>query len=168
MPQRLRGKAETIAHRVSGADRETGSSLVEFVGGAVILLVPLIYVLLSVFQVQRGSFAAAEAAREAGRAFATAPSTAIGVQRAVTAAQIAFADQGVAGAPTVRFTAPGAGCRAAAVEPALSPGSRYTVCVSEDVHLPFADRGVLRTVVPATVHVVGSYVLAVDRWRSAG
>jgi hypothetical protein len=149
-------------------DPEGGSSLIEFVGGTVILLVPLVYVLLSVFQVQRGSFAAAEAAREAGRAFATAPSTALGVQRAATAAQIAFSDQGLTGTPSVSFTAEGAGCHAARVSPTLQPGSHYTVCVTEDVHLPYADRGALRTVVPATVHVVGSYVLAVDRWRSAG
>ncbi|MGH3744654.1 MAG: hypothetical protein ACRDTP_07340 [Mycobacteriales bacterium] len=153
-------------HRVRGDDPDAGSSLIEFVGGTVILLVPLVYVLLSVFQVQRGSFAAAEAAREAGRAFATAPSTELGLQRAATAARIAFADQGVAGTPRITFTADGAGCHGAVISPTLRPGSRYTVCVAEDVHLPYADRGVLRTVVPATVHVVGSYVLAVDRWRS--
>lgn len=157
-----------MRRRLRGDDPAAGSSLIEFVGGAVILLVPLVYVLLSVFQVQRGSFAAAEAAREAGRAFATAPSSGLGLQRAATAARIAFADQGVPGAPTVTFTADGAGGHAAAVRPALRPGSRYTVCVEEDVHLPYADRGVLRSIVPATVHVVGSYVLAVDRWRSAG
>lgn len=157
-----------LPRRVGGTDAEAGSSLIEFVGGTVILLVPLVYVLLSVFQVQRGSFAAAEAAREAGRAFATAPSTALGEQRAAMAARLAFADQGLTGAPTVVFTADGAGCQAAAIRPTLEPGSRYTVCVTEDVHLPYADRGVLRTVVPATVRVVGSYVLAVDRWRSPG
>lgn len=157
-----------LSQRIRGDDPEGGSSLIEFVGGAVILLVPLVFVLLSVFQVQRGSFAAAEAAREAGRAFATAPSTALGVQRAATAAQIAFADQGLSATPTVSFTADGAGCHAVTVSPSLQPGSRYTVCVAEDVHLAYADRGVLRSVVPATVHVVGSYVLSVDRWRSAG
>jgi len=157
-----------LLERVRGPNPEDGSSLIEFVGGTVILLVPLVYVLLSVFQVQRGSFAAAEAAREAGRAFATAPSTELGVQRAATAAQIAFADQGLMGAPTVSFTADGAGCLGPTISPTLRPGSRYTVCVAEDVHLPYADRGVLRSVVPATVHVVGSYVLAVDRWRSPG
>lgn len=157
-----------LPQRLRGDDSEAGSSLIEFVGGAVILLVPLVYVLMSVFQVQRGSFGAAVAAREAGRAFATAPSTSVGLQRAVTAAGIAFADQGIPGRPAITFTADGAGCHAAAVRPTLEPGRRYTVCVSEDVHLPYADRGVLRTVIPATVHVVGSYVLAVDRWRSAG
>ena len=157
----------TLRGRLRGGDPEAGSSLVEFVGGTVILLVPLVYVLLTVFQVQRGSFGAAQAAREAGRAFATAPSTSVGLERAVTAARIAFRDQGVADDPTVTFTADGTGCHGPALTPSLRPGSRFTVCVSDDVHLPYADRGVLHTVVPATVRVVGSYVLAVDRWRGA-
>lgn len=46
---------------------DDGSALIEFVGASVLLLLPLVYLLLSVFTVQRGSFAAAEAAREAGR-----------------------------------------------------------------------------------------------------
>lgn len=152
---------------VRGDDAEAGSALIEFVGGAVILLVPLVYVLLTVFQVQRGSFGAAQAAREAGRAFATAPSGSVGLERALTAARIAFRDQGVTDEPTVTFTAGGAGCDGPALTPTLRPGARFTVCVSDEVHLPYADRGVLHTVVPATVHVVGSYVLVVDRWRAA-
>ncbi len=151
--------------RLRGDD---GSSLIEFVGATVILLVPLVYLLLSVFSVQRTSFGATQAAREAGRAFATAPDAATGLQRAAYAAALAFADQGVAGAPALRFTAAGSGCSATAVAPRLRPGAAYTVCVSEDVHLPYADRGVLRTVIPATVHVVGAYTLVVDRYRGTG
>jgi hypothetical protein len=145
---------------------DEGSSLVEFVGASVILLVPLVYVLLSVFAVQRTSFGASEAAREAGRAFATAPDAATGISRAGYAAELAMEDQGVVGAPTLRFTAAGAGCGAGGVSPSLLPGAAYTVCVLEDVHLPYADKGVLRQVIPATVHVVGSYTLVVDRYRS--
>jgi Flp pilus assembly protein TadG len=153
-----------IRRRLRGGDE--GSSLIEFVGATIILLVPLVYVLLSVFSVQRASFGVSEAAREAGRAFATAPDATTGMARATYAAGLAMGDQGVAGAPTLVFTAAGTGCHAAPVTPGLLPGASYTVCVLADVHLPYADRGVLRHVVPATVHVVGSYTLVVDRFRS--
>lgn len=150
-----------------GEDGEAGSSLIEFVGASVILLVPLVYVLLSVFSVQRASFGASQAAREAGRAFAMAPDSATGMSRAAYAAGLALADQGVAGAPAIRFTAAGTGCGGAQVAPSLAPGASYTVCVLTDVHLPYADKGVLRRAIPATVHVVGAYTLVVDRYRSA-
>jgi hypothetical protein len=147
---------------------DDGSSLIEFIGASVILLVPLVYLLLSVFSVQRASFGATQAAREAGRAFATAPDSASGIQRAAYAADLAFLDQGVAGAPTLRFTAAGTGCDSTAVSPTLTPGASFTVCVLDDVHLPWAQKGVLREVVPATVHVVGEYTLVVDTYRAAG
>ncbi len=162
---RHRVATRAVPAALSGDD---GSSIIEFVGASVILLIPLVYVLLAVFEVQRGSFGVTQAAREAGRAFATAPSTDVGLARAAEAAQIAMADQGVTGAPTIRFTAEGASCAAPTVDPSLRPGVRFTVCVSEDVHLPFAEKGFLRRAIPATVHVVGRYALTVDTFRAAG
>ena len=50
---------------------DDGNAIVEFVYLAVLLMVPLVYVLLTVFQVQRAAFAASSAAREAGRVFVT-------------------------------------------------------------------------------------------------
>lgn len=157
----------SVTARLRGDDGEAGSSLIEFVGASVILLVPLVYVLLSVFSVQRASFGASQAAREAGRAFATAPDSATGMARADYAAGLAMGDQGVSAAPTIRFTAAGSGCGGSPVEPSLTPGAAYTVCVLTDVHLPYADKGVLRAAIPATVHVVGAYTLVVDRFRSS-
>lgn len=151
--------------RPGGADR--GSALIEFVGASVILLLPLVYLLLTVFTVQRGAFAASQAAREAGRAFATAPSAAVGLARARYAAGIAFADQGIDRAPALDF-AEGSGCAGPPVRPQLRPGARYTVCVREPVALPYADRGLFAHLVPARVQVVGRFSLAVDRFRAAG
>ena len=73
-------------------------------------MVPLVYVLLAVFQVQRAAFGVTEAARQAGRAFVTAGSDRRGAR--ARAAQLALADQGVT-APTVvaRPTCPAAGER---------------------------------------------------------
>ncbi|MFT4009740.1 MAG: hypothetical protein QM655_06810 [Nocardioidaceae bacterium] len=60
---------------------------------SVLLLVPLIYIVLSVFQVQRSAFAVTEAAKAAGRAYATAPDEQTGRDRAVRAAHLALRDQ---------------------------------------------------------------------------
>ncbi|MDO7868964.1 hypothetical protein [Nocardioides jiangxiensis] len=74
---------------------ERGSALVELVWLAVLLLVPLVYLLLAVFDVQRASFGAEAAARAAGRAYALADTDAEGLRRAQDAASVALEDQGV-------------------------------------------------------------------------
>lgn len=76
---------------------ERGSALVEFSWLAIILLVPLIWVVLSVFEVQRGAFATSAAARAAGRAFALAPDDATGQARARAAVAQVLADEGTPG-----------------------------------------------------------------------
>jgi len=47
---------------------ERGTALVEFTWLGVLLLVPLVYVMLSVFEVQRGAYAVSAASRSAARA----------------------------------------------------------------------------------------------------
>ena len=76
---------------------ERGSALVEFTWLAVILIVPLVWLVLSVFEVQRGAFATSPAARAGGRAYALAPDDATGVQRVNAAARQVLADQGADG-----------------------------------------------------------------------
>jgi hypothetical protein len=84
---------------------EEGSALVELSWLGILLLVPMLWIVLSVFEVQRGAFGVSAAARAAGRAYALAPSDAAGRQRAEAAARQALADQGVPGAPVdVRIT----------------------------------------------------------------
>lgn len=74
---------------------DRGSAVVEFVWLGVLLLVPLVWILLSVFEVQRGAYGTTSAARAAGRAFVLAPDDATGRVRAEQAARLALADQGV-------------------------------------------------------------------------
>jgi hypothetical protein len=69
--------------------------LVEAVWLGILLLLPMVWITLSVFEVQRGAFAVTAAARSAGRAFALAPDDATGEQRATAAASVALADQGL-------------------------------------------------------------------------
>jgi Flp pilus assembly protein TadG len=78
---------------------ERGSALVELVWLGILLLVPMLWIVMSVFEVQRGAFGVSAAARAAGRAYALAPTDAEGRQRAQAAARQALADQGVADAP---------------------------------------------------------------------
>ena len=70
-----------------------------------LLLVPMLWIVLSVFEVQRGAFGVSGAARAAGRAYALAPNDAVGQARAEAAARQALADQGLGDAPLqVRVT----------------------------------------------------------------
>jgi hypothetical protein len=107
---------------------DDGSAIVEFVWLAILLMVPLIYVVLTAVTVQRAAFAQTTAAREAARAYATAGSDAEGERRAELAVAMAMRDQGVAWEPRGRVISCGA-CT-------FAPGSTFTVDLSSVVRLP--------------------------------
>lgn len=73
---------------------EQGTALLEFVWLAVLLLVPVVWILLSAFEVQRGAFAVHAAARAAGRAYVLAPDGPTGTARAEQVARLTLQDQG--------------------------------------------------------------------------
>jgi hypothetical protein len=73
--------------------------VVELVWLGVLLLVPILWIVLSVFEVQRGAFGVSAAARSAGRAYALAPTDAEGERRARAVAEQALVDQGLDDAP---------------------------------------------------------------------
>jgi len=83
--------------RLARDDR--GSGLIELTWLGILLLVPLVWILVSVFTVQRGSFAVSGAARAAGRAYVLAPTDDLGVERARAAARQVLADQGLKDTP---------------------------------------------------------------------
>lgn len=111
---------------------EQGTALVEVTWLSILLLVPLVYVMLSVFEVQRGAFGTTAASRAAGRAFVLAPTEDEGRRRAEAAARVALADQGI---PARRFELE-ISCRPDP-ESCLGPGSVVTVLVRSRVDLPF-------------------------------
>ena len=74
---------------------ERGTALVEVTWLSVLLLVPLVYIVLAVFEVQRSAFAVNAATRAAGRAYALAPSEGEAGERARAAAEVALEDQGL-------------------------------------------------------------------------
>lgn len=140
-----------MRRRPTGDD---GNALVEFSYLAVLLMIPLVYVLLTVFQVQRAAFGVTEAARQAGRAYATATDEAQGRARARVAADLALQDQGLVLCPSC--LAPPAG--------QLVPGGTVRVRVEHRVVLPLLG-GLFRGAVPASIPVRATHVEVVDRFR---
>jgi Flp pilus assembly protein TadG len=119
-------------------DGERGSALVEFVFIALVVFVPLIYIVAGFSAVQRGVFASTAAAREAGRAIATAPDPATGQERALRAAQLAVEDQSVEATDVrVGYVGPGVTCGGGGYSPTLVPGEEFSVCVTVTVRIPF-------------------------------
>jgi len=142
---------------------ETGSALVEFVFIALVVFVPLIYLVAGFSAVQRGVFAATQAAREAGRGIGTAPDPATGQARAVRAAQLSVEDQSVDTADVrLAYAPPGAGCDAAgSYAPTLTPGEEFLVCVTVTVRIPL-----LPEFIDANT-ATGEFVVERDRYVDA-
>ncbi|MET1059254.1 MAG: hypothetical protein ABWX84_06635 [Nocardioides sp.] len=111
---------------------EQGSALIEMTWLAILLLVPLVYILISVFDVQRGAFGVSAASRAAGRAYALADTDAEGRSQARSAARTALADQGFDGAFDLDISCTPLPRRC------LSPGSVITVVVRTRVDLPLS------------------------------
>jgi hypothetical protein len=109
---------------------EDGTAVVELVWLAILLIVPLVYVVLAAFDTQRTAYAASAAARSAGRAFVTAPDQATGYARAEAAARLAYRDQRLDEAPDLRIS-----CRPAPRD-CLTPGSVVVAEVHSSVRLP--------------------------------
>ena len=65
---------------------QSGNAMIEFVFLGIILLIPLIYLVLAASYVQRNIYGVTQAAREAGRAYATADDSDSGLDRAEYAA----------------------------------------------------------------------------------
>ncbi|NDL58607.1 pilus assembly protein [Phytoactinopolyspora mesophila] len=133
---------------------ERGGAIVEFHLLGLLLLVPVVYILLTVLDVQRSSYGVTQAAREAGRLYVTT-----GDQHAARlAAEVALRDQGLdADAVSVVFS-----CSAT---PCYQPGAEITVVVDTDVALPLVP-DVLAGSAHAHVPVSATHVAVVDRYRA--
>ncbi|MCW2580010.1 MAG: hypothetical protein JWR82_1611 [Blastococcus sp.] len=127
-----------LRRRLGMVRTERGSALVEFVFIALVVFVPLVYIVAGFSAVQRGVFASTAAAREAGRAIGTAPDPVTGQARAERAAQLAVEDQSVRATDVhVAYAPAGAGCEAAGgYTPSLTPGEEFSVCVTVTVRIP--------------------------------
>ena len=143
-------------------DDDAGSAIIEFVFVAVIVMVPLVYLMVSVAAVQRSELAVSQAAREAGRAFATADRAADALPRARTAVRIALHDEGLSEDVQLRYVPAGASCTGPAIAtPVLAAGAQFTVCVIRTVAIP----GVPHFLSGRGITTVGEYVVHVDDYR---
>lgn len=153
---RVRALLAWARHRLG--DTERGSALVEFLGVSLVLLVPLVYLILTMARIQAASFAAEGAAREAGRLIAQADTIEEGVAAAELGVELAFADQGleVDGASALEI--------ACSVPDCLAAGEYVSVQVSTDVSLPLAPDFLAGTL-PTTVTITADAMTAVSGFR---
>lgn len=139
---------------------ERGSAVVEFSWLAILLMVPLVYMMLGVFDVQRASYGATAATRAAGRAFIIVPD---GVSedeartRAFDAAKLAMKDQGIdLGSDDLKISC----------DPAcLQPGSTVTVTLDTEVRLPLIPDALGGE--PPAIHISASHTEAFGDYRQA-
>lgn len=131
---------------------ERGSAIVEFHALGLVLMIPLVYVLLAALDVQRTTYGATQAAREAGRVYVAG-----GDERAARmAANVALIDQGMQ--PTeVEVVI------ACAATPCRTPGAEITVTVSTAVRLPFLP-DMFADAARAQIPVEAVHVGVVDRF----
>ena len=135
---------------------DDGNAIVEFVYLAILMMIPLTYLLITVFRVQGATYAVSSATREAGRVFVTSTSSDADA-RATAAASMVMSDSGLAlddGQLSIECSA----------RPCLTPGAHVDVVIGYDVALPFLPR-FLDGVLPASIHVQGRHLEVVDRFR---
>lgn len=135
---------------------EGGTAVIEFVWLAVLLLVPLIYLVLCLARLQAGSYAVTQAARESARAFVTAKDDPSARARSQAAADIAFEDQG--------FTAGGSLSVSCSAAPCLSPGESVTTQAAVSVPLPLVP-AFLGDSVPLQIPVSATQVAPVPQYE---
>jgi Flp pilus assembly protein TadG len=153
----IRGRWRLLRH---GGER--GSAIIEFVFVAVLVLVPLIYLIVAVAVLQRSRLATTNAARDVGRAIATAESAPQADVRAQAALRVALRGQGLTPDQVeLRYVAAGADCRGPQTAPSLTPASVFAVCVIRHQPLP-----AVPTVLSGKgVTIIGRYLLHVDDFR---
>lgn len=151
LPRRLVERARPRLGR-----RDDGRAIVEFLAVGLLVLVPIVYLVVTLARVQAAAFAVSTASREAGRAFTTATSEDSAYGRARAAAAISFEDYDFGSGGTVSVACDGAPC--------LRPEGRVEVVATVSVRLPLVP-DFLAGAIPAAVPVSASHVATVDRFR---
>jgi hypothetical protein len=135
--------------------------MVELTWLGLLLLIPLVYVVITVVTVQRSAFGATEAARAAGRAYVLSPDVATAQQRAYTAARVAMSDQGVSLDPADVHVVCSPGPTSC-----LQPGSSVEIRIALDVPLPLVPS--LGGDALASIAVSATHVEPFGVYREAG
>ena len=141
---------------------DSGNAVVEFLGVALLLLVPIVYLVLVLGTLQAAAFAVDGAAREAARVFVLGDDAPSAARNGIAAAGLALADQGLdpeAAAEGVTFACSSTRC--------LVPGETVSATVEVGVPLPGVP-GWLQDVVPLSVPVSSTATAAVDTFVEKG
>lgn len=155
-----RAVGAVVRDRAAARGGDSGSAVVEFLGVALLLLVPTVYLVLVLGRLQAAAFAVDGAAREAVRGFVTADDATTAAQRATASVALALDDQGLdpaAAGESLSLTCAATRC--------LTPGTAVTAHVAVEVALPGVPAW-LQGVVPLAVPVTASATGTVDEHRA--
>jgi hypothetical protein len=110
---------------------DDGSASLEFITAGILLLVPLVYLVVTLSVLQGAAFAAEGAARQAARVFVQADTVEAGAAAAHQASEVAFSDFGIAdGVSPLEFSC------APDPDACLTRAGHVTVTVRVTVALP--------------------------------
>lgn len=135
---------------------DAGTAIVEFTVLGLLLLIPLVYVMLTVLAVQRAALGVTAAAREAARVYATDPIAGQG-GAAQAAAVLALRDQGLELDPAGLMVV---------CDPSCEPGGSVWAQVDTRVDIPLLPRVLIDGRSIASISVRGSHLERVDVYRS--
>jgi len=142
---------------------DAGNAVLEFVVLATFLMVPLIYIIIAVSQVQGSAYGATEATREAGRAYIGAATSSDALREACTAATVALQN----GVATTFDCASQLRVSCVSDTPCsvgLVPGETIRVEIDLAVGLPFLPTSVFGHPLTVSVHAIHDEV--VDPYRT--
>ena len=100
---------------------DSGRASLEFLTAAILLLIPIMFLSLSLSSIQNATLAAESAARNAARVFVTETSLSVAATRAETAVMVSLANHGIDQVHVLS--------RKCSLTPCLSPGSVVTITV---------------------------------------
>ena len=139
----------------SGQGAQAGSAVVEFIFLAVLMLVPLFYLVMVLARLQAGAYAVSAASREAGRAYVTAQVSEQAPARAHSAAGLAFADQGFESEGSIQIGCDGTPC--------VRPEGRVQITATLWVPMPLVP-AFFAAIVPLQIPVSATHLATVDRF----
>ena len=154
-----------------GAPAERGAAVVELLVVMLALLVPLVYVMVVMADVQRALLATSAAAREAGRVYVTGPDRVAAERRAGTAYREVLASYGLrTGDPRaslrLRAGCPAEGASGCAGGFGFGPGAEVEVVVTYRV--PVARLPFLGSLAGPGITIGATHHTRVDRYRGLG
>jgi hypothetical protein len=152
------GNTERTSPKLAG---EEGSASLEFITAGLILLLPLVYLILTMSAIQGGALAVEGASRQAARVFVQSATVAEGQSSALRAVEFALADYGIdAEQATITIT-----CRPQPAD-CLTRRGFVTVVVEAGVSLPLVPTA-LTVDAPLAVPVSSTATQQVSRFWGA-